>query len=561
MKRFLSLFIALILAFSMFAVTAIAFAEGEDSGNTDDKENVASHKVTFEAEKFKELVYDNQLKVIEMSKTFMLDSKITVKDDEGNDKEVVWYKDYKTLHEIFPGINYVPADEDLVDIKDLGSNPSLDDYKEANVTPWSIFYILELPEGAKVSGNSKADDSEHDEEEDIDYYKFVRYQETQIATLEKAPSVENYKFAGWKLSAGKYADQLVDELKGDFLFAAGFKFNMPKAMIRATAQWEKITTDDDNKEGEEDDSKQPEEFPDVYANDELYILYTSSDSKEEMKDWDRCLVSNTFSVTTAGPWAFRFAVADGMKTSENGHTFDWEDDIMVTTFDNVLDEIEKGELSEQQLLEIDYTLRCFAEDTTNPEVKLSTTMKNKVNEGLTVGTTYSISTALDITDASSTTVTYVVYKFVNGSWLQIYDSKTSEITEGYEDNISKSGVITPLESDVKADKAHVYKIEYKVVDAYGYVGIHVDDDYDEGKLPASPTMLLFVNAKPVAPKKMTAIDAWKIVLYVIAGLSAVGIVVLLFIKPKQETAADARYSASSGEEVDGEQKANNDQQE
>ena len=566
MKRFLSLFIALILAFGMFAVTAIAFAEDNEGGNTDDKESVATHTVTFDADAFKSYVYDNQLKIIEMSKTFMIDGKITV--GTGDDAKEVenWYKDYDIVHKIFPGINYVIlGDEDIVEIDPDASEDG--GYSAAGVQPYDIFYILNLPENAELAGSSETGDNEKNEDEDIKYHKFVRYQETEIVTLEKAPELKNYKFVGWKFTcADKYVKELPVEFTRDYLFAAGFKFNMPKAMIRATAQWEPIATDDDSKNDETpgDDEQQGEveqtEFPDIYANDELYILYTSSDSKEEMDKWDRCLVSNTFSVTTSGPWAFRFAVADGMKTSQKDHTFDWDDDIIVTTFDNVLAEIEKGELSEQQLLEIDYTLRCIAEDTTVPEVKLSSSMKNKVSEGLTVGTNYSISTALDIEDASSTTVTYVVYKFVNGSWKQIFDSKSGEVAEGYEDNISKSGVITPLNSDVKADKTPVYKIEYTVKDAYGYVGVHVDEDSDE-VLPDLPTMLLFVKAQPVEPKKMTAIDAWKIVLYVIAGLSAVGIIVLLFIKPKQETAADARYSASSEEsngEVEGNQATNND---
>ncbi|MCH5157198.1 MAG: hypothetical protein J1G02_04915 [Clostridiales bacterium] len=557
MKRFLSLFIALILAFSMFAVTAIAFAQ--DDVNDGDEDVTPSHEVSFDADAFKSYVYDNQLKMIEMSKTFMLDGKVTITDGD-EEKEKVWFKDYNIVHEIFPGIRcLVLEDEDIVDIDPDASEDG--GYSAAGVTPWDIFYVLNLPKDAKVSGNSQVGDNEEGED-GLQYYKFVRYQKTEIVTLEKAPTLTNYRFAGWDFSwTSKYEDKLPAELKLDYLFEAGFKFNMPEAMITATAKWEKIATDDDNKSDETPDDPDVEEetLPDIYANDELYILYTGSDSKEEMDKWDRCLVTDTFSVTTTGPWAFRFAVADGSKTSEKDHTFDWDDDILVTTFDNVLDEIEKGEMSEQQLLAIDYTLRCIAEDTTCPEVKLSTSMKNKVSEGLTVGTTYSISTALDIEDASSTRVTYVVYKMVNGAWKQIFDSAKSEVAEGYEENISKSGVITPLDTDVKADKAHVYKIEYTVTDAYGYVGIHVDKDA-EGELTEKPTMLLFVNAKPVAPKSMTAIDAWKIVLYVIAGLSAVGIIVLIFIKPKQETAADGRYNASSDGETNGEQEGNSDKE-
>ncbi|MDE7454637.1 MAG: hypothetical protein K2M64_02280, partial [Clostridia bacterium] len=168
----------------------------------------------------------------------------------------------------------------------------------------------------------------------------------------------------------------------------------------------------------------------------------------------------------------------------------------------------------------------YAEDTQRPVVELSATMKDKEKNGLTVKESYDPSTSLTITDASSTTVTYVINKKVNGDWVLIYDSKTKEVTEGYEKFVSTTGRITPSKEDVSTE--FVYQIIYSVVDTNGYEGV---SELDKDKIDAeveTPILNLFVNPEKV---DKTAVNAWTIVLFSIAGVAAVGIIVLLFIKP------------------------------
>ena len=523
MKRFLSLFIALILVFSMFAVTAVAFAEdtvtpGEDVTPGGDTEDEAARKIEFAASEFKSYVFDGYSSTIEMSKTFMLDGKINIPDGEGT-KEVVWYQNQEILHKIFPEINYIELkDEDF------------DENEEATLT----LTYSGLPEASGEEAGAAEDET-----------KVKKYHATEHVTLDKTPTQEGKIFDGWEIKFDGRASEYEN-----YRFAEGFTFNMPKANVEIIAHWI-----DKAEEGAEQ-----QKTVDLYANDVIYVLYNSSDSRESMDKWERCLVTKTFSVTTDGWWEFRFAVGDGIRLAETDHVFDWDKDILATTYDNVQKQITEKEKSggkftkaeEAELLKEDYTLRCRTEDTTNPEIKLSSTMENKQTEGLTAGTTYSISTALDIEDASSTTVTYVVYKKVGdvegaeNGWLLIYDSKTGTVTEGYEDNISTSGVITPLEEDITGED--VYKIVYTAVDRYGNHGVKAGD---ETKAEYHPEMLLKVKAKVVEPGTSNPIEAWKIVLYVIAGLSAVGIVVLLCIKPKQADATDARYNASANETAEG----------
>lgn len=310
---------------------------------------------------------------------------------------------------------------------------------------------------------------------------------------------------------------------------------------------EATAEDDEESDDENTDDNTSDDDEVVVPNDVFYVLYCSpSDAPQaDMKDWSHCVATGTFSVTTDGYWLFRFAVVDGAKASEKNYTFDWAD-VLATSYDNVQNAIDDDDDATDPDDEENLTLVSSASDTTNPVVSLSSSMETKQQDGLTVGTNYSISTSLNIEDCSSTTVTYVVYKKVgagvegadNEGWLQIYDSSktvsSERVTEGFEDNISTSGVITPLEEDVTGE--YVYKIVYTVKDSAGYYG--VDDD---GEL-FNPVLMLKVNAKEVTSEEK-AIEAWKIVLYVIAGLSAVGIVVLLCIRPKQQK-ADARYNAS-----------------
>ena len=551
MKRFLSLFIALILVFSMFTVTAVAFAEPDTEQGGSGGSEATSKRVKFDEENFKKYIYVNRPFDIEMSETFMFDGKITYKDGDETKTVECWYKDYDIIHNIFPGINYIVLeDEDII---------AKDDEKFETATKYNLTYDYNL------DGKELEEDKDGKTPETPKNPEAEQYQATEYVTLAKAPSVKvkDHTFAGWKIEF----DGMVAEFK-NYIFAAGFKFNMPQVHVTVTAVWKEIPKADD-KEDDDSEAKATAEnesttIPEVYANDIIYVLYTTAPANKT-KDWDRCKITDTFSITTRALWAFRFAVADGIKSSEDGHSFDWDNDILATTFDNVQEEIDKREKSgqdfddefEAKLLEIDFTLFFQADDTTHPEVELSESMKTKMNDGLTVDTSYTIPTSLDTKDPSSKTVTYKVYKKVGTAvegadpegWILIYDSKTSKVTEGYEDYISTSGsvAITPREEDVTGD--YIYMIVYSVVDDNGYFGVQKDAKELE---EYHPTMKLKVYQKVVEPGKRNPVDAWKIVLYVIAGLAAVGIVVLLCIKPKQGTATDSRYSASANESAEGE---------
>lgn len=541
MKRFLSLLIALILVFSMFAVTAVAFAAGDELTEQDPetKPEAPARTVEFNDEAFKTYVFEKRYFDIEMSKTFMLDGKVAGVDGE----EVVWFENSELLHLIFKGINYI-------ELKDEKGVLGKDDEGYESATKYKLIYT-NLP----TSEAEKADEKDEKEEEQLEY------QVTEHVKLDKAPTApEGLRFAGWQLIFDNSGNVDVDELKADFIFAAGFTFNMPETNITVKAIWEKLPAkEEDKKDGESEEPKEPnwtvetsEEIPEVYANDIIYILHTT-DPKNETKDWTPCKVSDTFSVTSnANEWSFRFAVADGIKASESDK-LNW-DDVLATTFDNVQKAIDGGEQNEETLAGMDYTIRCTAHDTTHPVVELSESMKNKMNDGLTVGTNYTISTALDIDDASSTKVYYKVYKKVGvgvedadkEGWLLIYDSKTSTVTEGYEENITTSGTIIPLAEDVTGER--IYKIVYSVFDDPGHHGVKKDD---ATLAEYNPILWLEVHEAPVEPQPVSPVDVWKIILYVIAGLAAAGIVVLLCIKPKQVETADGRYSASANEVAEG----------
>ena len=503
MKRFLSIIIALILVLSLFAVSAVAFADettatepgqseagGEGQGEGEgDEEVVEPREVEFNASKFKTEVYDKYSFEIEMSKSFMLD--------------LDWIYDVNLVREIFKGINYSIWPKQAENL----------DEKPKHKLTYEQF-------GEQASTNATVPEEKE-------------YSETEHVKLANAPrAASDYKFAGWKLTYDNQPDWT--KFDGDpseenvKLYNAGAEIAMPEADVTVTAVW--VGKDDDL----------PKQTPD----DVLYVLYCSptSDPRDDMKDWKECQVTSTFNVTTEGWWLFRFAVVDGAKFSaEKNYSYDYAD-VLATTYDNVLIKLEKGETVERSEI---LNITCWCIDTTRPEIDLSETMKTRQKDGLTVGTTYSISTSLSTEDCSSLTTTYIVYKMVDGKWTQIYDSQTREVAEGYEENISTSGVITPLESDVTGKD--VYKIVYTVVDSWGNVGVHKVGEGDDKVEYDYVELLLKVNKAPNAPAK-SAIEAWKIVLYVIAGLSAVGIVVLIFIKPKQKEAVDARYNANAADE-------------
>ena len=530
MKRFLSIFIALILVLSLFSVTVVAFADGNVDGDNPGETEVK--RVTFETEPFNKYVFEERGFHIEMDGEFMLDGKVTLKgDSDKDDREVVWYKNSEILHEIFPGIRYIELKDEVGVVK-----PDADGKFDESVKLYTLEYVYNLPK-------SETDSEDNETEEKKEF----KYQATEHVTLAKAPEIKSkaYKFQGWKIEFPG-SDEIAEFKQTDYFFAEDFVFNMPELKdgekVTVTAQWKELVPVESEKDGDEaadSEVKYEDVAIDFYANDKIYVLYCgpNDEPRDEMKNWKYCDVTSHFPLTTEGWWGFRFAVVDGVKS--DGSNFKFEDDVLVTSYQNVLDTIERGETDEDKIKEIDYTLWGQTDDTTHPVVELSNTLKDQVETGLTAGKSYTVSTSLDIKDASSTTVTFEIWKKVSGEWVLIYDGnkeKSDErITEGYEDFVTVSGStvrINPVAADITGED--VYKIVYFVVDAKGWYGVKSLDEIDK---EYNPEMLLRVYAAEKTPEQQK-VEAWKIVLYVVAGLAAVGIVVLLFIKPKQTVKAD-----------------------
>ena len=246
-------------------------------------------------------------------------------------------------------------------------------------------------------------------------------------------------------------------------------------------------------------------------NDKVYIEYCRpSESPKGQETWQNSsVITSSIRLSSAGWYTFRIVVKD-------------------STGVNVLATSTK--------------FSRYAEDTKNPVVSLSTAMKDKIESGLTEGVKYTVSTSLSITDSSSTTVTYKIYKKVKGEWTTepIYDSETKKVAEGYEKFIDENGAITPSKEDISDEP--VYRITYAVKDANGYIGVENEDS----KVPFSTPMDLKVVAAPAENKP--ALNPWEIVLFCIAGAAFIGIIVLLFIKPKQP--APERQAAVKADEAD-----------
>ena len=222
------------------------------------------------------------------------------------------------------------------------------------------------------------------------------------------------------------------------------------------------------------------------------------------------IIGTTSSTSRLGWWVFQFAARDSAGT--------------VLT-DN------KG--NEMRTTRID----VWFYDGTAPQYRdnngLTSDMISVRDNGLTAGETYTIKTNLRYIDNGNVTVNYTVYKWdvKNNKWVSIL-VKGESVAEGYEDYITAAGVITPKESDILKDNKPMYKIVYTLTD---------DQLYE-----SDPTeLLLFVKKADSDGANSTLV--WQIILYVIAGLSAVGIVVVLLIKPKQPQTEDARIGKSNSQ--------------
>ncbi len=182
----------------------------------------------------------------------------------------------------------------------------------------------------------------------------------------------------------------------------------------------------------------------------------------------------------------------------------------------------------------------FVIDATAPVVEVGTTLSDKVASGLTVGSAYTVSTSstnVKVTDSSTYTTTYVIKKLINGNYVQVYSS-VDGLSEDYEGKDIANGTITPTADDV-LDKP-TYQIVFSVTDANGYKAEDLTVDFK-------------VNAKASDTEDEEKIDVLKLILYIVAGLSAAGIVVLLLIKPKQPTNTRVVYTESASDDTSSEE--------
>ena len=510
MKRFFSLLVALVLAVSMFALPVFAFAEGDDGA----EDSTPARAVTFDKAKFAEYVIaENPGLYVEMGSSFSLNQE--------------WLKDMDKVKAIFgDNINYITLPEEDEDM--LG-----DEEHEHTIT-------------------YKAGDHAKGEQADTT----ANFHATEHVTLKASTTFEadeGYEFIGWLVPV-EYDGTVADE---PLLYRAGDKFAMPDEDVEIVAYWylketanDDESSDQDQVAGAEDaEAKKEFEYP---VNDKIYIEYCSPSDEPRDDDWSRTAASGKFSMQTSGWWLFRYIVVDGEKEVD-------DDDAILTPYNTK--EFKEGLLSEdgETFNWAAFCLIRYAVDTTHPEVALSSSMKTKMEDGLTVGDSYSISTSLTITDSSSTSVTYTVWRYDGadgfdrmddatnkGNWVQIYDSaaKEDKVLEGGESYITTGGAITPISSDVTSDGLYRYKIVYSVKDANGYFGV---EDAEKPEEEFHPTLYLGVHLSDRDKDTKAKMEAWKIVLFVIAGLSAIGIVVLLVIKPKEVVEGDTRVAANGAD--------------
>ena len=216
------------------------------------------------------------------------------------------------------------------------------------------------------------------------------------------------------------------------------------------------------------------------------VLYCNPNSYfHSSEKWDES--DNDVSATTYGVWHFRYVIVD-----------------------------KAGNESAQS----DAITRTVVHPGTNPEIELTSTQLKVETTGVKAGSTYTIPTPTVTAVGTSATYTYQITKLVGDEYVVIYDSKTGKITEGYEDFVTTAGSLVPGKNEVASKDAegkvtYLYKVVYNATDSYGYTN----------------TRTLNVLTTQ-AETEMSAFDVWETVLIVVASLAAVGIVVLLFVKPK-----------------------------
>ncbi len=208
--------------------------------------------------------------------------------------------------------------------------------------------------------------------------------------------------------------------------------------------------------------------------------------------------------------------------------------------------------------EVEYfEYRIYVIDTKGPTITVS---KNYQETGLRAGSGF-IAPTPSLTDeqASSTSYTYKVYKWIGGTseedidanWSLMFDS-VEGVQEGYEEEVINSSIYTNredagkglkvVETDEEGEETtnyYFYKIVYVGQDDYG--NLAVDKDNEEQQFA-----VLFI--KLLQPASTSPIDTdpnfvWKIVLICIAVLAAAGLVYMIFFyKPKQLVEGKKHYA-------------------
>lgn len=237
----------------------------------------------------------------------------------------------------------------------------------------------------------------------------------------------------------------------------------------------------------------------------VQYLETGDDYKDE-DNWNFADVDADIDVSTSGWWMFRYVVCKS--SSAKTTILAQSDNVSVYFYDNskpVIDGTYGG---------------------------LSEAMHTTMEDGVQVGKTYTIRTSLSsVTDSSSYTVYYTLYRWVDNDWLAIFDNEADDkyLVEGYEDYVSSSGVITFKEEDVLADNAPIYKIVYRVTDNYDFTTtLNADGENIE--------MTIFAVE---AEDEIDSMEILSYVLYAVAALALIGIVVVLCIRPKKSDSAAA----------------------
>lgn len=220
----------------------------------------------------------------------------------------------------------------------------------------------------------------------------------------------------------------------------------------------------------------------------ITVEYCSPSDYYDEEEWSSCDIDSDFDIDEIGNWIFRFVVEDMAGNRTTSEPF----------------------------------VR-LARTVVEPTITLSTSNKEATSDGITAGETYTIPTPAATDSLGSTVATsYVVYKLVDGEYVQIFDSTTEEVTEGYEDFITV-GYLTPGEDEesqvVDTSYEYLYTIVYTAVDGNG--------------LSTSETLEVRVNA-PTTLTGISSLTTWEWVLIGVSVASAIAIVCLLVIKPKSK---------------------------